>query len=490
LTLVARLERPLPASLPVGRATAVFCTGICFHPHQRIERLELAVGEERWPVRASGMPRPDVAASPEGASAPARAYRSGFWVTVPIAARERAQELSLRLIARLEDGAEEGSEIGRIAIVEPAPAEPPLTPRPAEAQGALIAVCMATFEPDIELLSQQLGSLRGQTDQGWICVISDDHSSPERFAQIESALAGDPRFAISRAPERLGFYRNFERALSLIPPEAELIALCDQDDRWDPDKLASLRESLGSAVLAYSDLRLVEADGRVLRDTLWQGRSNNHDNLVSMLIANTITGASMLFRRALLDVALPFPEAPGIQFHDHWLAAAALTAGEVAYVDRPLYDYVQHPRAVFGDVTHGAPARRARPSLRRVAARWRAAYVYGYLPREVQAQTLLIRCPAAEPAKRRALARFVAADRSGTALTWLLVRPLRRLFGRTETLGSELELVRGLAARRLMALGARLPRRFAGPFADAGPPPLGAFTQKPLRRWRAQTEAR
>ncbi|HTX30986.1 MAG TPA: glycosyltransferase [Solirubrobacteraceae bacterium] len=476
MTLVARLERPLPGSLPVGRATAIFCAGICFHPRERIARLELAVGDERRPVPRFGMPRPDVAT-----------YRSGFWVTVPIAARDRPQELVLRLIARLQNGGEEVAELGRLAIVEPE-AEPSagrLTPTPADAHGPLIAVCMATFEPDIALFTRQLESLRAQTDQRWVCVISDDHSTPKRFAQLESALAGDPRFAVSRAPQRLGFYRNFERALSLIGPEAKLIALCDQDDRWDSDKLACLRASLGSAGLVYSDLRLVEADGRVLRQTLWRGRSNNQDNLASMLIANTITGASMLFRRDLLELALPFPDGPGIQFHDHWLAAVALTAGEVAYVDRPLYDYVQHPGAVFGDVTHGASGRRAQHSLRQLSDRWRAAYVYGYLPRELQAQTLLARCPGAPPAKRRALEWFVDADRSAAAFIWLLVRPLRSLLGRTETLSSELELVRGLLARRLMSLTARLPRRLAGPFADAGPPPLDAFSQKRLRRWRA-----
>jgi hypothetical protein len=345
----------------------------------------------------------------------------------------------------------------------------------------------------MELFTQQLDSLRAQTDQRWTCVISDDCSSPERFAQIESAVGADGRFAISRAPHRLGFYRNFERALELIPDEAELIALCDQDDRWRADKLACLRGALGSAMLAYSDLRLVEADGHVLRETLWRDRRNNHDNLASMLIANTITGASMLFRRELLDVALPFPDPPGFQFHDHWLAAAALTAGEVAYVDRPLYDYVQHPGAVFGDVTHGSPDAPPRPSPRRLAGlpvRWRAAYLYGYLAREVQAQTLLARCPGAPERKLRQLRRFVAADSSPAALAWLVVRPLRGLVGRTETLASELELAEGLLARRLMSLAARLPCGFGGPFADAAPPPLEAFSQRRMRRWRAGVHAR
>ena len=38
----------------------------------------------------------------------------------------------------------------------------------------------------------------------------------------------------------------------------------------------------------------------------------------------------------------------GNLYHDHWLALVAASTGRIAYVDRPLYDYVQHPEAVIG----------------------------------------------------------------------------------------------------------------------------------------------
>jgi hypothetical protein len=345
---------------------------------------------------------------------------------------------------------------------------------------------MATFEPDPELFEAQLGSLRDQRDQDWMCVISDDCSAPERFAEIERAVGEDPRFTLSRSDVRLGFYRNFERALSMAPAGAELIALCDQDDRWHPDKLEALRAALAAnqrAVLAYSDMRLVEHDGTLLRDTLWRGRRNNDDNLVSMLVANTITGAATLFRRELLDLLLPFPDTPGYQFHDHWLGIAALAAGEVAYVDRPLYDYVQHPGAVFGDVTHG---RRGSRREGRTPGRARAAYFHGYLAREAQAATVLARARhQLEPGKRRALERFIACDNSPAALAWLAARPARALAGRTETLASESELAYGALWKQLATAARGTAMERLGPFADASVPPAGAFTQKRLRRWRA-----
>jgi hypothetical protein len=472
--LVANLESPLPASLPVGTPTAVFCCGTCFHRDERVVALDIVVDGVRHRPAATGMPRPDLFDSEP------RAFRSGFWGTVPVEAHDHVGAVDVAVAARLPSGVEHVEPIGRIEVVEREPAATLGRPAPT----GLIAVCMATYEPDIALFRAQVESLRAQTDRRWVCVVSDDASSPARFAHLQDIIGADERFLVSRSPRRLGFYRNFERALSLAPQEAELLALCDQDDRWRPDKLEVLRGELGAAQLVYSDQRLVDAEGRVLRDTLWEGRRNNHTDLASLLVANSITGAASLFRRGVAELALPFPDPPGLQFHDHWLGLVALAAGDIAYVDRPLYDYVQHRGAVFGEVTGGG-TRGAAPGLLRGG---RGAYFLGYVPRAVQAQTLLVRCAERlTPAKRRSLTRYLAADRSPVALMWLAARALRRLAGRNETLGSETELAHGIAWRwavGLMAFGARKPGR--RPIDASFPEPL-SFEQRRLRRWRGRT---
>src|SRR6266511_3605679 len=146
------------------------------------------------------------------------------------------------------------------------------------------------------------------------------------------------------------FFRNSERGLALDPAEARFVVLCDDGDRWYPEKLDALREGSGTAELAYSDLRRVDVSRGVRAETMWQGRRNNHTNLASLLISNTIVGASCLIRRRAVERALPFPSGPGWDFHDHWLVLVALSTGEVAYVDRPLYDQVKHPGGVLGRV--------------------------------------------------------------------------------------------------------------------------------------------
>ena len=80
---------------------------------------------------------------------------------------------------------------------------------------------------------------------------------------------------LSRSPRRLGFYRNFERALALAPLDARFVALADQDDVWRPEKVESLIAAIGDATLAYSDARVVSEDRELISDTWWDRRRNN-----------------------------------------------------------------------------------------------------------------------------------------------------------------------------------------------------------------------
>ncbi len=338
-----------------------------------------------------------------------------------------------------------------------------------------VAVCMATFNPDPDLFRVQIESIREQSGVEWHCFLSDDCSSEQGLETVRSVVGDDDRFTLSVSSERLGFYRNFERALALVQGDYGLIALSDQDDRWHSDKLESLVAGLGRSQLVYSDQRLVGPDGSLISGTYWANRRNNYTNYASLLIANTVTGAASLFRRSVLDYALPFPELPGDQYHDHWLALVAMAIGDITYVDRPLYDYVQHEDAVLG--FEAANAGLASQGLRRLDPRrwreilggWGSAYFDVYLRLRGLASTLIERCgPEMSRSRRRTMERFVRSDRSMTGFLWLAARPLRSLSGRNETLGIERVLVRGILYRHLAAVRRRLPGGLRRAGSDSG----------------------
>jgi glycosyltransferase involved in cell wall biosynthesis len=449
--LVIRLDAALPADVTVGNGTAVFVCGTCYSPRASTASLTLVVDGTEQPLMAHGMPRLDVL---RACGVPA-SYRSGFWGLAQIGPRTGPAPCVLAVRARFEDGREARAELGRIAIAQP--------PAPVSAVPPEVAICMATYEPPLELFRRQVDTIRAQTHRDWLCVISDDCSSPDTLAAMEQVLAGDERFLLSRSPRRLGFYRNFERALSLAPADARYVAMADQDDAWHPDKLATLLAEIGAARLIYSDARIVDEDGRFVADTYWGLRRNNHEDMSALLITNAVTGAASLFPRELLDDALPFPPAQFAHFHDHWIALCARATGAIHYVDRPLYDYVQHGSAFVGH----AKANRMPGLLERVASlrrdprerlrMWRMHYFIDAC-RLLQFATMLQqRCGERMGAsQRRALERFVRADRSVVPLGRLAVNGAREIVGqRRETLGGEWMLLHAFGWRHLLDANVR-----------------------------------
>ena len=468
--VVAGLEIPPPPTIAVGRGSAFVLGGYCYHRAGRTRELAIAIGGTRQLVERMRLPRDDVYGRLDpGDPATAQAYRSGFVSLVDLAPVASAARLEVELIVTLRDGTEAGVPAGSIEV-EPQLRPPDDTTAPAfhERDGGRVAICMATYEPPADLLRMQLDSIREQTHGNWVCVISDDCSTDESFSRLRELTDGDDRFAVSRSPERLGFYRNFERALSMAPPAADFVAYGDQDDRWHPNKLERLLGSIGDAQLVYSDARIVSPDGSVVRPSYWTERRNNYTNFASLLIANSVTGAASLFRRAVLDDALPFPPRLARAFHDHWVAVVAMARGDLAYVDEPLYDYVQHHDAVIG---HSMANKKPRPIRRHLVERLRnptggsrIVYFYDWYQQLLFAEVLRLRCwDRMTPAKRRVVRRLLSADSAVAGLTWLLGRRARRLWGQDETLDRELFYSYALVRRRAISAytaGRRRPSRF------------------------------
>jgi glycosyltransferase involved in cell wall biosynthesis len=489
--LVAGLDIPPPTRVAVGRGTAIVIGGYCYHPEAAAQGLEIEVDGRRQPAERSRLPRQDVYERlEEGDPGRHHAFRSGFVAMPTLEPATEPRQLELRLVLKLAEGGEASTPIGSVeALPGVAPPEAP-TPAFPGGGGPRVAICMATYNPPEGLLERQLDSLREQSHANWVCLISDDGSRPEAVELIERAIGDDPRFALARNPERLGFYGNFERALAMAPAAADFVTLCDQDDYWYPDKVERLLERVrGGAQLAYSDARVVSPDGAEIHPSYWTVRRNNYTNFGSLLMANSVTGAASLFRRDLLDDALPFPPSLANPFHDHWLASVALARGEIAYVDEPLYDYVQHTGAVIGHATANTVRKPVRVQLmerlRNPGDGSRVAYYYNWSQQLLYAEVIRIRCwGRMTAAKRRTLKRLLGADDGVVGLGWLLARRLRRLWGRNETLDRELLYAYALGRRRAVSLwtaGRSRPGRLLPRDASIPPSPNGAAAQPAAR---------
>jgi hypothetical protein len=255
-----------------------------------------------------------------------------------------------------------------------------------------------------------------------------------------------------------GAYRAFERCLGRVPVGARFVAPCDQDDVWHPDKLAALVDALErtGALLAYCDLRVVRPDGTVLSETYWTDRDNGFGDMGDLLATNVVTGAASVLRREVLDVALPFPREVDGSYHDHWLALCALALGELAYVDRPLVDYVQHGANLVGHAERrprkatAAAAGVAKAPWRERARRDRERHV---LRPQVMAHALLERAgERMAPAKRRAAERAAGGDATWRDVAGILGRAAREQARPRRTLDAHRRAARGALGHRLDGL--------------------------------------
>ena len=258
----------------------------------------------------------------------------------------------------------------------------------------------------------------------WVCVVSDDCSAPERFAAIEAVLGDDPRFVVSRSPRRLGFYRNFERALALAPAGAALRRAGRPGRRLAPGQARDAAAPSSATRGSSTATRAIVARGRRGASPTRTGSRRAQQPRRPALAA----GGELGHRRR---VAVPArrcsttrcrsrrPSSPTSTTTGSRSARCAL--GEIRYVDRPLYDYVQH-----GDATLGHAAANRMPALReRLGALrrdprerirlWRMHYFVDAC-RLLQFADDAASCAAATAMRARASAarstRFMRADRS------------------------------------------------------------------------------
>lgn len=207
-------------------------------------------------------------------------------------------------------------------------------------------IVLAAYSPDPELLRRQLDSLRAQTVKDWECVITVDGDTSPIRALVQEITEDDDRFRIIGDGSRLGFYLNFERGLLAVSEHSAWVALCDQDDRWDPDKIERLLPHLEEVSLVSAQARIISYPSET--ET---GRTARHDHgALFTLLSNEFTGSLCLFAPELLATALPFPRAATrVATHDHWLAVVASAHRGTRIVDDLVQDYVQHDSNVFGD---------------------------------------------------------------------------------------------------------------------------------------------
>lgn len=266
-----------------------------------------------------------------------------------------------------------------------APAEPAAAPEGSSVQPPPLSVSVAMGAYNgARFLEPQLASLAAQTRLPLELVVCDDGSTDDTVAVLERFAATAPfDVRVVRNETNLGFGANFMKAARLC--RGELIAWCDQDDVWAPEKLArcgAAFEADPDAVLVVHSLQIGEEStggGASVRGPLSRYRSRRreerilrrrprHDALSAPIEINARGNCCVVSRRLLEagDRLMAFVPGSFEQFsgHDTWTSFLAPAIGPIVLLPDVLLLYRLHERQVSGGgVKPATPVARVRRSV-------------------------------------------------------------------------------------------------------------------------------
>ncbi len=223
-----------------------------------------------------------------------------------------------------------------------------------------VSVCMATYNGS-PYLRDQLDSILSQLSPEDELIVSDDHSTDDTRAIVESYK--DRRIKLFTNPGSRGHVQNFAHAMKQAT--GEFIALADQDDIWVEnrlDKMLALLRRMPPHSLVIGDVTEFDSHGiRAMQSPLGPTPSGRLIGIVRIFVGRLrYFGSAFLFRRDLIRYILPIPA--NIEAHDVWISMVACLRGSVMHLEEPVL-----MRRIHGD--NLTP--QSRRSLAKVAiSRW------------------------------------------------------------------------------------------------------------------------
>jgi glycosyltransferase involved in cell wall biosynthesis len=180
-------------------------------------------------------------------------------------------------------------------------------------------------------------------------IFVDDASRDGTRAILQEYAVSDSRIRLVTNPANQGLLATFERGIR--EAKGEMIALADQDDVWMPEKISVLVGAMGSHSLIYADSALTDAAGAVTGNFSDRNHLCDYPSALYYVFGTKAMGHAMLFKREIIDIALPFPDYVG---HDYILGFAAAALNGVGYFPATLVNYRQHSSNTMGaDLSKG-----------------------------------------------------------------------------------------------------------------------------------------
>lgn len=214
-----------------------------------------------------------------------------------------------------------------------------------------VAILLCTYHGQ-HYLAEQLDSFAAQSHSNWEVWASDDGSEDDTHTILEAYQQKWPggRLSIHFGPAE-GFAANFLSLTCKASIDADYYAYSDQDDIWEPNKLARAVEWLNTLpedipALYCSRTRLVDSNNNEIGVSPLFARPPSFANA---LMQNIGGGNTMVFNNAARNLLREAGENLPVITHDWW-AYMVVTGcgGQVFYDAEPTLRYRQHDGNLVG----------------------------------------------------------------------------------------------------------------------------------------------
>lgn len=218
-----------------------------------------------------------------------------------------------------------------------------------------IAILLATFNGEA-FLREQIDSLYAQTWKDWILYVHDDGSKDETLPILKDYAQKHDNIILLGYPSQGGAKNNFLSMIDAV--DADYYLLCDQDDKWFPDKIEKEMAKMAETerrhprkpILIFSDLTVTDTSLKPVYDSMWEQAGihpRTHMTFKREGSLEFVTGCTMLFNHQVKETIVhPSNQAT---MHDAWITLCTLkNDGILCAIHEPLLYYRQHEGNTLG----------------------------------------------------------------------------------------------------------------------------------------------
>lgn len=196
-----------------------------------------------------------------------------------------------------------------------------------------VSIVMCTFN-GVNYLKEQLDSILHQTYPIFELIIQDDGSTDGTIDLLIEYMAKNTCIKLFINEEHQGINNNFYSAIKRA--KGEYIAISDQDDLWELNKIENQLKTIGDNWLSCGFSKPFNNDNI---EIYFDNRVPNLNIERLIYIASSTPGHTMLFRRNFVSLV---PQEFDFILYDHLFSIVAAYYNKISFVEKVLVNHREH----------------------------------------------------------------------------------------------------------------------------------------------------